>query len=204
MSSHQQNTWQRPATFVMSKVLMPCQDLIATAKGKVMSSVKAGAGAANHSLACHTLADLRALTSGFLRSILRAVQSYHMTNHVPCKCLFLLGVRKSVATHMDLAELGRFPLQIHFWLRILRYHHRTIALDNARLVKLAMVDGFAIGQSAIGSCQHFLGEFLLSHTGEQQLSHQFDIAFIVERAKHQHALSTLQRPSDKVQHLEVL
>ena len=29
----------------------------------------------------------------------------------------LLGVRKSVATHMVLAELGRFPLQIHFWLQ---------------------------------------------------------------------------------------
>ena len=88
---------------------------------------------------------------------------------------------------MVLAEWGRFPLQIHFWLRILRYH-RIIALDNARLVKLAMVDGFAIGQSAVkGSWQHFLGEFLHSHTGEQQLFYQFDIAFVVERAKHQHA-----------------
>ena len=59
----------------------------------------------------------------------------------------LLGVRKSVATHMVLAELGCFPLQIHFWLRVLRYLHRTIALDNAR--HLAMVDGFAIGQTAV-------------------------------------------------------
>ena len=100
----------------------------------------------------------------------------------------LLGVRKSVATHMVLAELGRFPLQIHFWLRILRYHHRTIALDNTRLVNLAMVDGFAIGQTAVkDSWQHFLGDVLRSHTGQQQIFHQFDIAFIVERAKHQHA-----------------
>ena len=100
----------------------------------------------------------------------------------------LLGVRKSVGTHMVLAELDRFPLQVQFWLRILRYRHSTIALDNARLVKLAMVDGFAIGQSAFkGSWQHFLGEFLHCHTGEQQLFHQFDVAFIVERAKHQHA-----------------
>ena len=45
----------------------------------------------------------------------------------------LLGVRKSTANHMVLAELGRFPLQIHFWQQILRYHHRTIALDNVRL-----------------------------------------------------------------------
>ncbi len=38
-----------------------------------------------------------------------------------------LGVRKSTANHMVLAELGRFPLQVHFWQQILRYHHRTIA-----------------------------------------------------------------------------
>ena len=33
----------------------------------------------------------------------------------------LLGVRKSTANHMVLAELGRFPLQVHFWQQILRY-----------------------------------------------------------------------------------
>ncbi len=50
---------------------------------------------------------------------------------------------------MVLAELGRFPLQVHFWQQILRYHHRTIALDNMHLVKLAMVDGFALDQTAV-------------------------------------------------------
>ena len=103
----------------------------------------------------------------------------------------LLGVRKSVATHMVYAKLGRFPLQIHFWQRILRYHHRTIALDNVRLVELAIIAlwcCFAIGQTAIkGSWQRCLGDFLHGHTGEQQLFHQFDVVFIIERAKHQHA-----------------
>ena len=33
---------------------------------------------------------------------------------------------------MVLAELGRFPLQVHFWQQILRHHHGTIALDNVR------------------------------------------------------------------------
>ena len=101
----------------------------------------------------------------------------------------LLGVRKSIATHMVLAELGHFPLQIHFWQQILRYHHRTIALDNVRLVTLAMVDVFVIDQAAIkGRWQHYLSDFLHSHTEEQQPFHQFDIAFIIEkRAKHQHA-----------------
>ena len=78
----------------------------------------------------------------------------------------LLGVRKSVAIHMVLAELGCFPLQIHFWLRVLRYHHRIIALaiDNARLVKLAMVDGFAIGQTAVNSSwQLFSGDSAQLH-----------------------------------------
>jgi len=55
----------------------------------------------------------------------------------------LLGVMKSTANHMVLAELSCFPLQVQFWQPILHYHHRTIALDNVRLVKLAMVDGFA-------------------------------------------------------------
>ena len=74
----------------------------------------------------------------------------------------LLGVRKSSANHMVLAELGRFPLQIYFWQQILRYHHRTIALDNVRLVKLAMVDGFALDQTAVkDNWQHYLAVFCM-------------------------------------------
>ena len=48
-----------------------------------------------------------------------------------------------VKEEIVLAEYGRFPLQVHFWQQILRYHHRVVALDNSRLVKLAMhmVDG---------------------------------------------------------------
>ena len=89
---------------------------------------------------------------------------------------------------MVLAELGRFPLQIHFWQQILRYHHTTIALDNERLVKLAMVDGCALDQTAVKDIwQHYLGGFLHGHLGHQQLFHKFDIAFVTDRAKHQHA-----------------
>ena len=96
----------------------------------------------------------------------------------------LLGVRKFTANHMVLAELGhKFTSG-----QILRYHHRTIALDNVRLVKLAMVDGFALIQTAVrDSWQHYLGGFLHGHSGQQQLFHKFDIASVIERAKHQHA-----------------
>ena len=70
----------------------------------------------------------------------------------------------STANHMVLAELGRLPLQVHFWQQILRFHHRTIALDNVRLVKLATVDDFALHQTAVkDSWQHYLGSFLHGH-----------------------------------------
>ncbi len=100
----------------------------------------------------------------------------------------MLGVRRSTANYIVLAELARFPLQVHFWQQILRYHHKTIALENVRLGKLAMVAGFALDHTAVkGSWQHYLGAFLRGHTGQQQLFHNFDIASIIERSKHQHA-----------------
>ena len=61
----------------------------------------------------------------------------------------MLGVRKSTANHMDLAELGGFPPQSRSWRQILRQPYRTIALGNSRLVKPAMSDGFALDQTEI-------------------------------------------------------
>ena len=86
------------------------------------------------------------------------------------------------------SELQATSSSDHFWQQILRYRHRTIALDNVRLVKLAMVDGFALNQTAVkNSWQHYLGGFLHGHLEQQQLFHKFDIASVIERAKHQHA-----------------
>ena len=49
-----------------------------------------------------------------------------------------------------------------------------------------MIEGFAIGQTTLkGSWQRCLGRFLHGYTEEQQFFHQFDIAFIKERAEHQ-------------------
>ena len=79
----------------------------------------------------------------------------------------LLGLMKSTANHMVLAEFGRFPLRIHFWQQILRYHRSIIALDNVRLVELAMVDSFALHRTAVkDSWQHYLGGFLHGHLGQ--------------------------------------
>ena len=46
---------------------------------------------------------------------------------------------------MVLAEFGRFPLHIHFWQHMLQYYRRRVALDDTRLVKLAMLSGCTLG-----------------------------------------------------------
>ena len=52
-----------------------------------------------------------------------------------------------------------------------------------------MVVGFALDQTAVkDSWQHYLGAFLHGHLRQQQLIHEFDIASVIQRAKHQHAL----------------
>ena len=68
----------------------------------------------------------------------------------------------------------------------MRYHHRTVALDNARLVKLAMVGGFTLGAdqsvtAANKGWQCHVESFLARHT--QQLLHKFDVTSVVERKK---------------------
>ena len=37
----------------------------------------------------------------------------------------LLGVETCTANKIVFAEFGRFPLWVHFWQQILRYHHRV-------------------------------------------------------------------------------
>ena len=59
----------------------------------------------------------------------------------------LLSVRISTTNQIVLAEFGRIPLQIHFWQQILRYHHRTVALDDTRHVELAMLSGCTLSDN---------------------------------------------------------
>ena len=41
-----------------------------------------------------------------------------------------------------LAELGRFPVRMHFWQQMLCYHDRAVQLPDHHLVKLALLDEF--------------------------------------------------------------
>ena len=99
----------------------------------------------------------------------------------------LLGVRTCTANEIVLAEFGRFPLQVHFWQQILRYHH-IVASDNSCLVKLAMVDGFTLSSSQSVTAptnkgwQYYAGSFLKQHS--QQLLHSSDIAAVIDREQH--------------------
>jgi len=100
----------------------------------------------------------------------------------------LLGVRKSTTNQIVLAEFGRFPLQIHFWQQILRYHNRVRALPNSRLDKLALIDGFWDSnpphrvEALSGNWRSDVRRFTDTH-GQQILYDELDISIIVERIK---------------------
>ena len=106
----------------------------------------------------------------------------------------LLGVRKSTMNEIVLAELGRFPLQFHFWQQILRFHHRALALGKSRLVKLAFLEGATLApdheflfrnkkcwQAELDKC---LRDHLLrsEHTG-QVIFQKFDVAHVIAQGK---------------------
>ena len=93
-----------------------------------------------------------------------------------------------------LAELGRFPLQFHFWQQILRFHHRALALDTSRLVKLAFLEGVTLApdakclfcdkncwQAELDKC---LSDHLLrcEHTG-QVIFQKFDAAHVIAQGE---------------------
>ena len=85
----------------------------------------------------------------------------------------LLDVRKSTTTQIVLAGFGRFPLQIHLWQQILRYHNRVRALPNSRLDKLALIDGFwdmnppHRVEALSGNWTSDVRQFLLTHMGNR-------------------------------------
>ena len=94
----------------------------------------------------------------------------------------------STTNEIVLAKFGRFPLQIHFWQQILRYHHRTVALDNTCLLKLAMLSGYTSSDdqaitATVNKSWHFhLGCFAEHCTRQQQLMRFFDIGFFKGKA----------------------
>ncbi|KAL3134403.1 hypothetical protein ABBQ38_006465 [Trebouxia sp. C0009 RCD-2024] len=99
-----------------------------------------------------------------------------------------MGIRKCTANEVVLAAVGRLPLQIHFWRQILKYHHRTLGLDDTRLVTLAMLEGFAFSSQAVvaedGSWPEWREHVMLFLMNQQRyVFGKFDIATVVDKVK---------------------
>ena len=98
----------------------------------------------------------------------------------------LLGVRKSVTNEIPLAEFGRFPLQIHFWQQVLRYHNRATNLPPTRLVSLALIDGLVEANDEwfdtyeSGTWRSELDTFLQVQPGKPESLQTVEVASIVK------------------------
>ena len=75
----------------------------------------------------------------------------------------LLEIWKPTSNEVVLAELGRYPLQIHFWQQI--FVSITKGLDDTRLVSLAMMDvlTFSAGNAGVDKWHEQLNSFLMKH-----------------------------------------
>ena len=100
----------------------------------------------------------------------------------------LLHIRKSTANEIVLAEFGRYPLQIHFWQQVLRYHNRVLKLNNSHLVKIAFsegavfVDGHVVELRAQGWRPNFTA-LLTTQPGDPHVFQSLDVTDIIERQK---------------------
>ena len=100
----------------------------------------------------------------------------------------LLHIRKSTASEIVLAEFGRYPLLIHFWQQVLRYHNRVLKLNNSRLVKIAFsegagfVDGRVLEIRAQGWRPNFTA-LLTTQPGDASMFQSLDVTAIIERQK---------------------
>ena len=101
----------------------------------------------------------------------------------------LLGMRKSTSNEVVLAELVCYPLQIHFWQHILKYHQRTFGLNDTRLISLTMMDGLTFSAGTVGvdkgaEWHEQLNSFLMKHN--LSVFNKLHVEAIIDRAKQQH------------------
>lgn len=115
----------------------------------------------------------------------------------------LLHIRSSTANQIVLAEFGRYPLQIHFWQQILRFHNRALKLPNERLIKIALVDGMELSQVSVEGVAEGhdkgwrpnLAEFLAKQPGNLRVLHDLDVPTIVGIQKEMYLSSFLSDES---------
>ena len=98
-------------------------------------------------------------------------------------------MRKSTSNEVVLAELVCYPLQIHFWQHILKYHQRTFGLNDTRLISLTMMDGLTFSAGTVGvdkgaEWHEQLNSFLMKHN--LSVFNKLHVEAIIDRAKQQH------------------
>ena len=101
----------------------------------------------------------------------------------------LSGIQKSTSNEVVLAELGRYPLQFHFWQQIFKYFQRMFGLDDTQLVSLAMMDGLTFSAGTAGADKgaewhEQLNSFLMKHN--LSVFHKLCVEAIIDSAKLQH------------------
>ncbi len=104
-----------------------------------------------------------------------------------------LGIRKSTANEIVLADLRRFALQTHLLQQNLRYHHKTMGLDSMRLVPVAMMEGFKFqtnGTVQVNSALCWRKALVTFLAKQQNLFHKCEIVTITDQAKQQHKTSS--------------
>ena len=92
----------------------------------------------------------------------------------------LIGVRDNVASMVVLAELGRFPLRLHWWQQILRFHNRAHKMSDTRLVKSAFLDSI---DSSYLFWTHKVRNWLQQQNTCLNVQLELDITSIIENSK---------------------
>ena len=87
----------------------------------------------------------------------------------------------------SLAELGRYPLQIHFWQHILRFHNKLLRLGSW---KLAVFASYGCDDEA-SALRPQLSAFFDTQPGRLHTCSPVDVTDIVERKKERHRAAFL-------------
>lgn len=97
----------------------------------------------------------------------------------------MLGVRDSVANVIVLAESGPFPLQLHWWQQVLKYH-RIMDVSDTRLIRGAFLEGMHNTSRHFWS--HKVHSWLQGQSPDLHICDDIDVS-VIENAKIHYALT---------------
>ena len=111
----------------------------------------------------------------------------------------LLGIRSSTSSMIVLAEFGCYPVTLHFWQQILRFHNRAVHMPKRRLVKPALLDEFCDlpasmprVESLTNNWRSGLRRFMESHPGQTAIVNAVDNAHIVDLERERYSCGVEQ------------